>query len=98
LLTGEEISRVALADSGTKFKEGKLERVRQGYCGRSNCKSYFYRINLTAFPGLDWEAVREKVRAQLAGPQKPAEEKNEPKLPKKRRPNFRAKFWWASPS
>ena len=82
LLTSEELNRVALAGPDTPFSENKLERVRQGYCGRRECNSYFYRLNLSAVPGIDWESIKTKAREKLSGG-KTVEEKVEPSLPKK---------------
>ena len=83
LLTSEELNRIALAGATTTFSENKLERVRRGYCGRRDCNSYFYRLNLSAVPGIDWESIKGKVRVRLSG-EKPAKaEKIEAPLPKK---------------
>ena len=82
LLTSEELNRVATAGPEATFPENKLERVRQGYCGRRECNSYFYRLNLGAVPQIDWTQVKSKVGEKLSGGAK-AEEKPETPLPKK---------------
>ena len=82
-LKSEELNRVALAGPGTTFSEDKLERLRQGYCGRRDCNSYFYRLNLPAVPGIDWESIKANVRASLSEGKPAAEEKIEASLPKK---------------
>ena len=82
LLTGEELNRLSQAGADTVFSENKLERVRQGYCGRRECNSYFYRLNLAAVPGLDWGQIKTKAQEKLSGG-KLVEEKVETVLPKK---------------
>jgi hypothetical protein len=50
---------VALGGDGTPDPAlgAKAARVRQGYCARNGCASYFYRFTVQPHPGIDWPVV-----------------------------------------
>lgn len=55
---GEELGRLGCAPAETPgADEGRLGRLRQGYCGRKDCNSYYYRIDFKEHPKIDWRKV-----------------------------------------
>jgi hypothetical protein len=55
-LRGDELLALAQADR-TEEPGSKLERLRQGYCARRSCDSYYYSLALDNIPGVDLEKV-----------------------------------------
>jgi hypothetical protein len=90
LLTPLELNELALEDSPANLGQGKVDRLRQGYCGRKDCNSYFYRMSFNAVEGVDWAAVKEKVQQKLSAP--PAQETVEQKTARKQRFAFPLRF------
>ena len=60
-ITGDDIAHVALAKDKTEISDSRLDRLRQGYCARNRCDSYYYRIHFDDHPDLDWTKIREKA-------------------------------------
>ena len=65
----------------------KLTRIRQGYCGRSTCNSYFYEVTLQQHPTLDWPKLIASFQAQEAAA---TPEKRRIRI---QRPELTAKHW-----
>ena len=68
-VTGEDISRVALATESASLRNPKLDRLRQGYCARNGCDSLYYRVHLGDYPNLDWVKIRKKADSLPVAPQ-----------------------------
>src|SRR6266567_3748319 len=60
-ITGDDMVHVALPEVKTEIPDSRLDRLRQGYCARNGCDSYYYRINFDDHPDLDWTKIREKA-------------------------------------
>ena len=60
-ITGDDMARVALAEDKTDMLDSRLDRLRQGYCARNGCNSYYYRFQFDDYPDLDWTNIREKA-------------------------------------
>src|ERR1043166_5212580 len=57
-LTGTELLALqgpAPADEGQKSP--KVARLRQGYCGRNKCESYYYNFVFEETPGINWRQL-----------------------------------------
>ena len=52
-INGEEL--LLIADKSVEQPGSKVQRLRQGYCARQGCNSYFYRIKFFAHPALNWQ-------------------------------------------
>jgi len=65
-LTGEEIGQIRSAQAEGEAPESKVGRLRQGYCARKDCDSYFYRMSFTEHPKVDWMQTVERVAAVLS--------------------------------
>ena len=59
--TGEPLARVAMAGEAVELPNPKLGRLRQGYCARNGCDSFYYRVHLGDYVNLDWAKIREKA-------------------------------------
>ena len=68
-ITGDDIARVALAEDKTEVPDLRLDRLRQGYCARNGCDSYYYHIHFDDYPDLDWTKIREKAGLLAAAKQ-----------------------------
>ena len=55
------MAHVALAEVKTEMAHSRLDRLRQGYCARNGCDSYYYRIHFDDRPDLDWTKILEKA-------------------------------------
>ena len=60
-ITGDDMARVALAGDKTEMPDSRLDRLRQGYCARNGCNSYYYRFHFDDYLDLDWTKIREKA-------------------------------------
>jgi len=60
-ITGDEMGQLALAGEGKPLADSKLDRLRQGYCARNGCDSFYYRVHLGDYRNLDWVKIREKT-------------------------------------
>jgi len=73
-INGEDMGHIALAGHGKVLANSKLERLRQGYCARNGCDSFYYRIHLCDYANLDWVKIRAKADALAVAAQSgPAE-------------------------
>jgi hypothetical protein len=53
-VTGDDL--LAILDPSSTSNP-KQNRLRQGYCARRGCPSYYYRLYFGASPGLDWNRI-----------------------------------------
>jgi hypothetical protein len=79
-ITGGDMAQIALSEKTTNPPNSKLDRLRQGYCARKGCDSYYYRIHFRDDPNLDWRSIYDKaaalaVVAPAATEEGPAEER-----------------------
>jgi hypothetical protein len=79
-LGGEDLLALSLAEEADLGTHVKADRVRQGYCARNGCSSYFYRFTFRSQAGLDWAKVlgvaqTKAVEAQAAAAVEAQEEK-----------------------
>lgn len=59
-INGRELMQVEAIDPDTG-EEGKLKRLRMGYCARKGCNSKSYRLAFHKHPDLDWNAVLPQI-------------------------------------
>jgi len=52
-ITGEELIELS-QPAETAESNPKISRLRQGYCARNHCDSYYYRLTFRPHPDLDW--------------------------------------------
>src|SRR6266581_2345472 len=71
-ITGDEMAHVALAEIETEMADSRLGRLRQGYCARNGCDSYYYRIHFDDYPDLHWMKIREQAGSLVVAGQSPA--------------------------
>jgi len=62
-LTGDELSQLALAESAEHLADPKLARIRQGYCGREGCDSYFYTARFEDHFKVNWDRLLPVLKA-----------------------------------
>lgn len=62
-LTGEELGQLALDPVPGQAEDPRLARLRRGYCPRKDCTTYYYRIEFTEHPKVDWQPVAAQVAA-----------------------------------
>jgi hypothetical protein len=58
---GDDLSAVALAAHAGKLTEARLARLKQGYCCRRSCDSYYYNLVFAPHPAVNWEEVVKQV-------------------------------------
>jgi hypothetical protein len=64
-LRAADLNELVLADEAAIPPDGKLDRLRKGYCGRRDCTSYFYRMHFLPAEGIHWPEISEKVHRRL---------------------------------
>jgi len=55
-ITGEELIELS-QPAETAESNPKIARLRQGYCARNHCDSYYYRLTFRTHPDLDWTSL-----------------------------------------
>jgi len=60
-ISGDDMGRIAMAGEAVELPNPKLGRLRQGYCARNGCDSFYYRVHLGDYVNLDWAKIREKA-------------------------------------
>ncbi|MBX3744003.1 MAG: hypothetical protein KF833_01715 [Verrucomicrobiae bacterium] len=48
-------------------QDPRVERLRQGYCARKGCESYFYRLSFRPWPGVNWPSVIARIHDEAGG-------------------------------
>jgi hypothetical protein len=72
-LTTEDLNALAADDSGEATANAKVQRLRQGYCGRKGCNAFIYQFTFHPYPGVDWPAILGEARTRAsAGGSEPA--------------------------
>ena len=64
-ITGHEWLAVIQATDSATLDDARLSRLHQGYCGRKDCTSYYYRVVFTGVPGVDWAKVLEHATREV---------------------------------
>jgi hypothetical protein len=83
-LTSAEIEQVSLVEDTTQLSHPKLKRLRLGYCAREGCESDDYRIQLEAYPGVDWESIAAKANDLILAQNAAAQEEVQHQTKQKR--------------
>lgn len=68
-ITGHEWLAIIQATDSATLGDARLGRLHQGYCGRKDCNSYYYRVVFTEVSGVDWTKVLDHARREV--PQEP---------------------------
>ena len=58
---GDDLSAVVLAPQGGPLAEARLARLKQGYCCRRSCDSYYYKLVFAPHASVNWEKILEKL-------------------------------------
>lgn len=87
-INGEELGQIALAQDPNDQTQQKFVRLRNGYCARSGCESYYYRVMLTEHPKFDWTTLAATLTQAATEPPPP--------VPSSKRRNG-ISFWVAEP-
>jgi hypothetical protein len=61
-LTTEDLDALAAEESGETTANAKVQRLRQGYCGRNGCNAFIYQFTFNPYPGVDWPAILGEAR------------------------------------
>ncbi len=56
-LNGEPLAILALPAPAALPQDPRVMRLRQGYCARNGCDSYYYRLQFRPVSGVSWERV-----------------------------------------
>lgn len=70
-VTGEELGQIALAIDTTPDANAKIARLRNGYCVREGCDSYYYRLVFIDHPKIDWGKLAAGLAQTGAAPPAP---------------------------
>ena len=62
---GEELLLLG-PQSAAMDVSSKIARLRQGYCARQTCETYFYRVLLANLPDLDWAQLLAEAENSVA--------------------------------
>jgi hypothetical protein len=49
---------------GTGKVDPRVERLRQGYCARKGCDSYYYRLMFAHHPNIDWARLLTETESE----------------------------------
>lgn len=64
-VSGEEL-RASGRPASDSDAPAKITRLRQGYCARQGCESFFYELTFSHCPGVDWTKLLEHTESILA--------------------------------
>ncbi len=62
-INGGDLNTVALAHRADELSDPRLARLKQGYCCRRGCDSYYYSLVFVPHPSVHWEKIVEKLSA-----------------------------------
>lgn len=60
-IKGDDLSAMTLARHSEDLSDARLARLKQGYCCRRSCQSYYYKLLFAPHPSVNWEKVFEKL-------------------------------------
>jgi hypothetical protein len=72
LINGDDLNTIALAHGADELSDPRLNRLKQGYCCRRSCDSYYYKLVFAPHPVVNWQKIIEKLstpRAQTSTPE-----------------------------
>ncbi|MFN0068340.1 MAG: hypothetical protein ACKVYV_11965 [Limisphaerales bacterium] len=61
--SGAELAHATAVGTATADLNPRVARLAQGYCGRKDCPSYFYRLSFAPAEGVAWEGLLERADA-----------------------------------
>ena len=61
-ITGEELIELS-QPAKTAESNPKIARLRQGYCARNHCDSYYYRLMFAVHPDIDWPRLLAQIES-----------------------------------
>jgi hypothetical protein len=63
VLSGSELYQLVRSSepNALPLASPKLQRVKQGYCGREGCNSFYYEIRLSPSSEVDWIGILESI-------------------------------------
>lgn len=61
--TGAELAHATAVGAADPGLNPRVARLAQGYCGRKDCPSYFYRLTFAPAEGVAWEKLLERADA-----------------------------------
>lgn len=61
--SGAELAHATALGVGGAELTPRVARLAQGYCGRKDCASYFYRLTFAPTEGVDWARMLERADA-----------------------------------
>ena len=65
-LSTEDLDALAAEESGETTANAKVQRLRQGYCGRNGCNAFIYQFTFHPYPGVDWPVILGEARTVAA--------------------------------
>ncbi len=75
-IKGDALNLMTLARQAGDIADGRLARLKQGYCCRRSCDSYYYKLAFAPHPAVNWDTIVDRIadaEAQLPA-RNPAEE------------------------
>ena len=61
-VTGEELLALSAPALGSATNP-RVARLRQGYCARNHCDSYYYRLMFAVHPDIDWPRLLAQIES-----------------------------------
>ena len=74
-VTGTDLLAVGAPAAESETDDPRIARLRQSYCARNGCHSYFYRLAFTPHPDIDWAKILPQTEIAKTG--QPAEVQEE---------------------
>lgn len=68
-VSGAEWGAVLQTEDHSVLGDPRLSRFHQGYCGRKDCQSYYYRVTFSEVPGVDWGQILAQVGRDVPQPE-----------------------------
>jgi hypothetical protein len=62
-INGGDLNTMSLAHPAAELSDPRLARLKQGYCCRRGCDSYYYDLVFAPHPSVHWEKIVEKLSA-----------------------------------
>jgi len=72
-IKGDDLIAVSLAHGADQLADPRLGRLKQGYCCRRSCDSYYYHLSFAPHPGVNWDKIVERLNAPKTQAQIPVE-------------------------
>ena len=62
-IKGDDLIAVSLAHGPEQLADPRLGRLKQGYCCRRSCDSYYYDLSFAPHRDVNWEKIVERLTA-----------------------------------